>query len=153
MFSKAEASQIRQEFWTTLGQYLRPILSADGEKVNWINYKTGIKHVYFRMEAENRVARIAIQVTHYDTGIQELFYEQFLEIKTMLESYLNEEWNWQLHHTDLEGKTISRIYKELPGTSIFNRDDWPKLISFFKPRIIALDEFWSVGKYSFDDLK
>lgn len=105
------------------------------------------------MEAENRVARIAIQVTHYDTGIQELFYEQFLEIKTMLESYLNEEWNWQLHHTDLEGKTISRIYKELPGTSIFNRDDWPKLISFFKPRIIALDEFWSVGKYSFDDLK
>ena len=153
MFSKAEASQLRHEFWTTFGRYLRPQLSADGEKVNWINYKTGIKHVYFRMEAENRLARIGIEITHYDTGIQELFYEQFMELKGMLHSYLGEEWEWQLHHTDIEGKTISRIYKELPKTSIYNREDWPKLISFFKPRIIALDEFWSVGKYSFDALK
>lgn len=153
MFSKAEASLIRQEFWTTLGRYLRPLSSADGEKVNWINYKTGVKHVYFRMQAENRLARIAIEITHYDTGIQELFYEQFLELKTMLHSYLGEEWEWQLHYTDMEGKIISRIYKELPNASIFNRDDWPKLISFFKPRIIALDEFWSAGKYSFDVLK
>lgn len=153
MFSKAEASQIRQEFWTTLGQYLRPILSADGEKVNWINYKTGIKYVYFRMEAENRKARIGIEITHYDTGIQELFYEQFAELKTMLHDTLNEEWQWELHHVDIEGKTISRIYTELPNASIFNREDWPKLISFFKPRIIALDEFWSMAKYSFDALK
>ncbi|GAB3905155.1 DUF4268 domain-containing protein [Mucilaginibacter boryungensis] len=153
MFSKAEATQLRQEFWTTFGRYLRPQLSADGEKVNWINYKTGIKHVYFRMEAENRLARIGIEITHYDTGIQELFFEQFMELKTMLHSYLGEEWEWQLHHTDMEGKTISRIYKELPKASIYNREDWPKLISFFKPRIVALDEFWSMGKYSFDALK
>jgi hypothetical protein len=153
MFSKAEASQLRHEFWTTFGRYLRPQLSAEGEKVNWINYKTGVKHVYFRMEAENRLARISIEMTHYDTGIQELFFEQFLELRTMLDSYLNEQWDWQLHHTNIEGKTISRIYKELPEISIYNRDDWPTLISFFKPRIFALDEFWSVGKYSFDELK
>ena len=36
MFSKAEASSLRHEFWTTFGRYLRPQLSADGEKVNWI---------------------------------------------------------------------------------------------------------------------
>jgi hypothetical protein len=153
MFSKAEASSLRHEFWTTFGRYLRPQLSADGEKVNWVNYKTGVKYVYFRMQAENRLARISIDITHYDTGIQELFYEQFVELKTMLQSYLEEEWEWQLHHVDIEGKTISRIYKELPHASIFNREDWPKLISFFKPRIIALDEFWSMARYSFDALK
>src|SRR5471030_2496320 len=123
MFSKAEASQIRQQFWTAFGQYIRPQLSADGEKVNWINYKTGVKYVYFKMEAENRKARIAIEITHYDTGIQELFFEQFRELKNMLESYLNEEWEWQLRYLDKEGKTISHIYKELDDTSIFNRDD------------------------------
>lgn len=153
MFSKAEAAQLRQEFWTTLGRYLRPQLSADGEKVNWINYKTGVKYLYFRMDAENRLARISIDITHYDTGIQELFYQQFQELKTMLQSYLNEEWEWQLHYQDAEGKIISRVYMELPKASIYNREDWPKLISFFKPRIIALDEFWSVAKYSFDALK
>lgn len=153
MFSKAEAAQLRQEFWTTLGRYLRPQLSADGEKVNWINYKTGVKFVYFRMEAENRLARISIDITHYDTGIQELFYEQFAELKTMLKTYLDEDWEWQMHYQDSEGKIISRIYMELPKASVYNREDWPQLISFFKPRIIALDEFWSVAKYSFDELK
>ena len=153
MFSKAEATQLRQEFWTTFGRYLRPQLSADGEKVNWINYKTGVKYVYFRMEAENRLARISIEIAHYDLGIQELFYEQFLELKNILTQNLGEEWEWQLHHFDMEGKTISRVYTELKGASIFNREDWPALISFFKPRIIALDEFWSMAKYSFDALK
>jgi len=54
---------------------------------------------------------------------------------------------------DENGKTISRVYKQMDNASIFNRNDWPGLISFFKPRIIALDEFWSVAQYSFDGLR
>ncbi len=153
MFSKAEASLIRQEFWTTFGKYMLPVPPADDEKVNWVNYKTGIKYLYFRMEAENHTARASIEITHPDLGIQELFFEQFKELKMMLHNYLGEDWNWQLHHTGIEGKVISLIYKELPNVSIFNRNDWPKLISFYKTNIIALDKFWSIGKYSFDALK
>lgn len=153
MYSKDEASQIRQAFWTAFGQYISPQLSADGLKVNWVNYKTGIKHLYFKMDADKKSAFIAIEIAHPDAGVQELFFEQFVEIKTLLNSYLNEEWEWALHDRDENGKTISRIYKRLPGVSIYNRNDWPTLISFFKPRIIALDEFWSVGQYSFEGLK
>ena len=153
MYSKDEASQIKQAFWTTFGQYIAPQLSADGLKVNWVNYKTGIKYLYFKMDADKNSATIGITITHPDSVIQELFFEQFREIKTMLNSYLNEEWQWALHDKDENGKTISRIYKQINGVSIYNRDDWPQLISFFKPRIIALDEFWSVGQYSFEALK
>ena len=32
MFSKQEASQLRKEFWTAFGQYMKPVLSADGGK-------------------------------------------------------------------------------------------------------------------------
>ena len=153
MYSKDEASQIRQAFWTTFGQYIAPQLSADGLKVNWVNYKTGVKHLYFKMDADKRMATIEILIAHPDSSIQELFFEQFAELKTMLNSYLTEEWEWALHDKDDNGKTISRIYKQLNGVSIYNRNDWPQLISFFKPRIIALDEFWSVGQYSFEALK
>jgi hypothetical protein len=66
---------------------------------------------------------------------------------------LNEEWIWELHEPDEYGKTVSSIYIEIKDVSIYNREHWPQLISFFKPRIIALDEFWSVGQYSFDALK
>lgn len=153
MYSKEQASQIRQSFWTTFGQYIAPQLSAEGTKINWVNYKTGIKYVNFRMQAESRMASIGIEITHPDTGIQELFFEQFKELKLLLNNALNEDWEWELHVKDEYGKTVSRIYKPLNEVSIFNRNDWPALISFFKPRIIALDEFWSDAKYSFDALK
>jgi len=153
LYSKEEASQLKQAFWTTFGQYIAPQLSAEGLRANWVNYKTGIKHIFFKMQADKRTASIAIEITHPDAGIQELFYEQFLEYKNILASYQNEPWEWELHGRDEYGKTISRIYKQIKGVSIFNKNDWPELISFFKPRIIALDEFWSDAKYGFDGLK
>ena len=84
MYSKAEATQLRQAFWTTFGQYMAPVPSAEGDTTNWINYKTGIKHLYFRMQADNRRAYVAIEMNHPDAGIRELFFEQFRELKTVL---------------------------------------------------------------------
>ncbi len=105
------------------------------------------------MEADKRTATISIELAHPDTGIQELFFEQFAEFKNILHSYLEEEWEWELHHRDEEGKITSRIYKQIGGNSVFNKNDWPALISFFKPRIIALDEFWNDVRDGFDALK
>ena len=153
MYTKDEASQLRQAFWTSFGQYISPQLSSEGLRVNWINYKTGLKYVYFKMDADKRAATITIELTHPDAGIQELFFEQFAEFKNILHSYLDEEWEWELHHRDEEGKIISRIYKQRTGVSIFNKNDWPALISFFKPRIIALDEFWNDVKDGFEALR
>ena len=79
MYSKQEASRLRQEFWTIFGQYMRPVLSADAEKINWINYKTGQKDILFRMNAENEKAGIRIELVHRDSGIRELYFEQFLQ--------------------------------------------------------------------------
>ena len=153
MYTRQQASQLRQEFWTAFGQYMTPILSAEGEKVNWVNYKTGEKDIYFRMKADNKKATIAIEITHPDAGLQGLYFEQFLELKNILQNTLEEEWNWVLHTTDENGKVISRIYTELTPVNLFKKEDWPALISFFKPRIIALDSFWIVAKYGFEALR
>lgn len=152
MFSREEASRIRQDFWTTFGRYMSPIPSAEGMKINWVNYHTRLKDVYFRMDAGQKSAVISISIEHTDPGIQEVYYDQFLELKSLLHDTLQEEWDWQLHAT-VDGKVISRIYKELSGVSVLNKDHWPELISFFKPRIIALDSFWENAKYSFEGLR
>ncbi len=153
MYSREEASKIRQEFWTIFGQYISPHQSITGQKVNWVNYKTGLKHIYFRMHADKRGAAISIDISHPDEGIQELFYEQFLEYKEILHQALGEEWNWQLFIEDENHKTISRISTSIENVNIFNKQDWPKLISFLKPRIIALDDFWYDVKDGFEALK
>ena len=153
MYSRQEAAQLKQEFWTAFGQYLSPVLSAEGERINWINYKTGEKNIFFRLHADNKNASVSIELTHKDRDIQQLYFEQFVQFKKLLESTTGEEWQWQLHTADDFGKTISKIYTELKDVSIFKKEDWSRLISFFKQRIIALDEFWSNVKYAFENLR
>lgn len=153
MYSKEEASRLRKEFWTTFGHYMSPQRSAEGLKTNWLNYKTGLKHVYFRLDAGKDHASVAIEITHSDAGLRELYFEQFLELKSLFKGYLKEDWVWDLHTSDESGKTLSRVYIALDKVNVFNKNDWPALISFFKPRVIALDEFWNDAKYSFDSLK
>lgn len=149
MFKREEAARLRQEFWTTFGKYMSPVPSAEGEKINWINYRTAVKHIFFRMEVNQQAASIAITLQHPDAEIRALQFHQFETLKTMLHAELQEEWTWQPNH-QAEGKTISIIYNELPGVSVFNKDQWPQLISFFKPRLIALDRFWQDGRYTFN---
>lgn len=153
MFTKEEASALKKEFWTGLAEQLDKIRSASGKRINWVNYKTGSRDIYFRMSADKKKAVISIDLGHEDIGIQELFYEQFLEFKNYLHNILGEEWDWQLHTYDDIGRTVSRISKTLEGVNVFNKKDWGKLYDFLKPRIIALDEFWFDAKDNFDALR
>jgi hypothetical protein len=66
---------------------------------------------------------------------------------------LNEEWQWQRSVYDEDGKIFSRIYTEIKNVNIFNKNDWPQLISFFKKNIIALDEFWNDVKVIFEMMR
>lgn len=150
MYSKQQASQIRQNFWTSFGQYMRPVIGAGGEPVTWLNYKTGIRHLYFRMDADKNGAHVAIEFHQPDTSLQQHYFDQFRALKKMLEQELGESWTWEMHTVDEHGKTYSRIYAELKDVNIFNSADWPAIISFFKPRIIALDRFWDLVKDGFE---
>jgi hypothetical protein len=149
MFSKQEASQLRKEFWTSFGQYLSPIPSSEGEKINWINYKTGVKGLHFKMDANREKAFIGIVITQPDIQPHEKLFNHLLELKNILHSTLKEEWTW-LPQVYEEEKIISKVYTEKTGISILKKEDWPELISFLKPRIIALDEFWNRVKYGFE---
>lgn len=149
MFTREETSRMKEEFWTTFGRYMSPVPSADGVKINWVNYHTTVKDVYFRMDAQPRLASICISIESRDLATQALVFRQFEEFKTLLHTTVDEEWQWQLHVAGA-GKITSRICKSILGVSVLNKDHWPVLISFFKPRIIALDSFWVDAKYKFD---
>jgi Domain of unknown function (DUF4268) len=150
MYTKQEASAIKRKFWTTLGLYMKPVPSAWHEKVNWLNYKTGIKDVYFRMHADNKVARISIELTHGDSMIRQIFFDHFTAMKGMLHAELEEEWDWIPEAIDEWGKPVSLIQTELPGINVMNEKTWPDIIAFFKPRLIALDSFWGDVKDSME---
>lgn len=153
MFSKEEATRLRQQFWISFGQYMKPVPNAEGLSINWVNYKTGVKNIFFRMDAEQKFASIAMEIAHPDAGIRALLFEQFQEFKLLLENTLNEQWDWQPFATNAFGKQIARIECVLPKVSVYNQQQWPAIIAFLKPRIMALDEFWTDVKPVFEDLK
>lgn len=152
MYSRQEVAKLKETFWTTFGRYMQPVVPADGEKVNWVNYKTGIQGIGFRMDANNKQASIAIILHHNDTAVRQQHYAQMLQLKNMLRDATGEDWNWKQDAKDEYGKTYSSIGITTTGVNILNAEDWPALISFLKPRIIALDAFWSNARYAFEML-
>ncbi|RZL48266.1 MAG: DUF4268 domain-containing protein [Pedobacter sp.] len=152
MYSKEEASKLRQQFWITFGKYMKPIPSAEGLPINWVNYKTGVKNVFFRMNAEQKSASISIDITHADEATRKLFFDQFLAFKNLFSDAVNEDWNWELTAVNEYGIPLSQISKTVYDLSIFNQQNWPALITFLKPRIIALDQFWTDVKPIFEAL-
>ncbi len=150
MYNKEQASKIRQKFWTSFGQYMKPVPRENDEAVNWLNYKTGIKDVYFRMDAGKGNAVIAIEITNADNTARTQYYEQFTALKKLLEQYTGEPWQWQPDYDKETGATISRISKTIGNVSVMNETDWPAIIAFLKPRIIALDAFWQAVKDGFE---
>ena len=150
MYSKKEASLLREQFWTAFGMYMAPIMNADGEKINWINYKTGQKNIRFVMEAGTTAAYIAIELAHKDAGMQQEYFKKLSSFKKAFKKIVSEDWQWELSAHLPDGQVVSRIFYQLNNVNLFDKNDWPALISFFKQRIIALDEFWSEYKFALE---
>ena len=149
MYSKELSSKLKTQFWTNFGQYMKPVPGASGLPVNWINYKTGIRNIHFKMDAGNTIAFIAIEISHPQEEQRSHYYDQFLSLKNLLTSTTTFNWQWnEIIETD--HKTISSISLQLNDVNILNQADWPAIISFLKPRIMALDAFWSMVKDGFE---
>lgn len=151
LYSREEARKIKTEFWTTFGGYMKPIPGADGEPVNWVNYRTGIKHLYFRMDADQRGVHIGIQMTDPDQAVRLLMFEQFLAFRSLLHEGLGEDWVWEKVRSN--GEPYAYIGIDQTGLNIFKKEDWPEMIRFFKHRMLLLDAFWTDAKHSFDWLR
>ena len=142
MYTQQEAAALRQKFWISFGKYIAPIPSASGEKVTWINYRTGIKNIHFKMDALFSEATVSIEITHNDIAEQELYFNHFKTFKKALDETLGEKWAWQNDYVNESGNHLARIYTKLEDANVYNENDWPKIISFLKERIILLDKFW-----------
>ena len=56
-----------------------------------------------------------------------------------------------MHVENEVGQPISKIEYVLEGVNVLDSNDWPSIISFLKPRIIALDDFWDQVKPGFEE--
>lgn len=152
MFTKEEKKAIKTEFWTSFGVFMRKHNKEFG-KVHWVNYKTKIKDLYFRLEFTPEKACFSIDLQHVDDGIREIFYEQFTELKVLLHDAIGEELIWEEVVFNEFEKPIARIYIEKTNVNLYNKNDWQEVFLFFEKRIVGLHRFWMDFKEIFLQLQ
>ena len=152
MFSKEEAKELKLEFWNRLEEQMSKIRNPYGSKVNWMSYNTGIKHLYFRMEADENGCRLCIDLQFKDKDIREIFYQQFQEFENMLnDTFKGLKWYEEYEHWN--GKQIARLAIEKTDCNLLNKKDWDKMHLFLKLNFKKLDEFWVEFGEVFKNLK
>jgi hypothetical protein len=152
VFSKEEAKILRIEFWTAFGVYMRKHTSQLDQRQKWVNYKTGVKDIFFRMDAYGKGATFSIELHAVDAGIRALFFAQFEEFQQYLHASTEAEWTWEAEFVQDDGKAISRIYRNLTDVSLYNKSDWGVIFAFFEACIVPLDSVWADCSEIFKDL-
>lgn len=150
MYSKNEAALLKKEFWTAFGIYLKPLANAEGVTINWVNYKTGVKHIYFRTDVSQKEASVAIELVHSHKDERLEVYEKLVALKAVFKDSVPGKWFWQKEVYDELGAPISRVIIIRENVNIFNKEDWPQIISFLKKHLLGLDAFWALVKEGFE---
>ena len=141
MFTKEEKKNINTEFWNSFGIYMKKYNKKYG-RIRWVNYRTNIKDLYFRLNLTQQKAIFSIELQHKDDGIRELFYEQFLELKAVLNDSVNGELVWEEIKFNQFNHPVCCMHSELENVSIYKKEDWLSVFQFFEKKMVGLHEFW-----------
>lgn len=143
MYGKEEAKQLKKEFWTSFGIYMKKYNHVYGRKINWVNYKTKIKDVYFRLNADKTKATFAIEIQHKDEGIRNLFFDQFEELKGVLNDSFENPLTWERETLNDFKIPVSKIGCVYAGINVFDKNTWRDAFHFMEKNIINAHEFWN----------
>lgn len=143
MLPKEETKNRRTKFWTELDSEMKSVKGIHGNKVNWLGYRSHVKELFIRMEFDGKGARLCIDLQHRDDSIRALFYEQFTELKTVMQDCFSNELIF-LSEFKIESSGIfcSRIKSENTDLNFYHDEDLKLGIDFFKEQLISLDKFW-----------
>src|SRR5699024_5481083 len=109
MRSREEKRAINTAFWTRFKAEAGKIKGANGQKMKWVNYPTGVKQLYIRLTANDHKAGFFIEIQDKDASIRLLLWEQFIELRKVLEKEMGENGEWDKQAHNEAGFPIYRI--------------------------------------------
>lgn len=134
MFSKAEAQQIKKEFW---------IAFAEAYPRKWLLYDTKIKDVTFKFYVDNKKAQVMLDIEPKDDAKRAFYYEKLESFKNILQNDFLPDAIFEENFYLENGKVISRIWVELQGISLYNMASWAMIFRFFNLNMDAFERFFN----------
>lgn len=138
MFSKAEAQQMKKDFWTAF---------AEAYPRKWLLYNTRIKDVTFKFYVDNKKAQVMMDIEPKEEDKRIIYFEKMESLKSiLLEEFLPDAVFEKDFHLE-NGKVISRIWVEQTGISLYNMASWAMIFRFFNMQMDAFERFF----YEYED--
>ena len=134
MYSKEENQRLKREFW---------ILFSEKYPRKWLLYDTKIKDFSFKFYVENTKAQVLIDIEHRSEEKRIAYFEKLKSLRSILEEEFIKNLVFEKNFTLESGKTISRVWVELPHVSVSNRNYWDQIFDFFNEKMSALELFYS----------
>ncbi len=150
MYSREEAKLLKQEFWTTFGQWSQKKRKSRG-KGKWLLNRTGAKGYRFKFEAEKKTLCVCLEIIDDDEIIREIRYEKLLMLKPVFDEATNHELIWDPNFFIAPGKAVSRIYFQKKGFTLNNRQHWTEIFSFFYHKMSNLEDIFEEYKELLDE--
>lgn len=142
MYSKEEAKAIRQEFWDRFTSIsVRKRISA-GLPGKWMLNHTGIRALNLRFHVDRHVAQVGIDLETRNMDKRLELYEKLEAVRQRLEEAMGESLTWELEYIRENGKSVSRIYLEIEGVDIYDRQTWTEAHRFMLEKMIKLEQFY-----------
>jgi len=142
MFSKEEAKKLREEFW---GQFKRMSSGRRARKKlpgNWMLDQTGIKALNLRFHVDRKVVQVGIDLETRNMDKRIELYEKLESLKKLLEKAMDAPLVWELEYIRENGKSVSRIYLQMEGVDIYNRETWSEAHKFMYTNMMKLEAFF-----------
>ena len=133
MFSKEEAKRIKKEFW---------IEFAATYPRKWLLYNTGIKDFAFKFHVDTKKADVILDIETKNEENRKIYFEKMESLKTiLLDDYINDAIFEQEYILE-NGKIVSRIWTQLDGVSVNNKNTWETIFDFFNNKMTAFELFY-----------
>lgn len=125
-----ERYSVRLNFWQ---QYLKEInkvtslyQNVSPSKDNWIGAGSGMSSVGYNSIATRNYIRIELYINSGDKDNNKAIFDALFAKKDTIEAEFGEPLTWER----LDGNVTARIKFVLTNVSIFNEENWKKMISF-----------------------
>ena len=134
MYSKEETQRLKREFWVEFAQKFPR---------KWLLYDTKIKDFSFKFYVDNKKAQVLIDIEHRSDEKRLAYFEKLKALKNILEEEFVKNLVFEKEHTLESGKNISRIWVEILGVGVSNRNNWDQIFEFYYEKMNALESFYS----------
>jgi len=108
----------------------------------WVLTRTGVKALNLRFHVDREVAQVGIDLETRNMDKKIELFEKLESVKKLLEEAINESMIWELEYIRENGKSVSRIYIQMDGIDIYNKDTWQAAHQFMFDRMSKLEAFY-----------